>query len=61
MIADRLAEAHKIAAGATGRLSIALSRRKLQPDTIDAVAADLRRALAIIETLTNPKRPWERK
>jgi hypothetical protein len=61
MIADRLAEAHKIAAGATGRLSIALSRRKLQPDTIETVATDLRRALAIVEGLAKPKQPWARK
>lgn len=57
---DAMNDAHKIGAGAMGRLSIAIVKRDGRAETLHDIAVDMRRALALIEKISKPKQPWER-
>lgn len=53
--AAKLKEAHKLAAGAAGKLSIMLAREKLSASRISEAGADLKAAFEIVSTLTHSK------
>lgn len=59
-IAAKLDEAHKLACAATGRISIALARKRMPKDLIETTERDLSRALKIIQSLMGEKKPWKK-
>lgn len=61
-VASKIVQAHKLAAGASGRMSIMLARGKLQLSAIDGINADLTASLKIIQTLMKKEgpKPWRK-